>query len=162
MTFKDKPLVGAENFSYKHGMSNSRTWSSWRSMHKRCRGQGNDALRYKNVKICERWKSFENFLDDMGERPENTSLDRIDGRGDYEPSNCRWATPKEQVANSTPRPTDLIYESSHLIKFKGQTKTVAQWARHLGVSQSCLSYRLKCWSPSRALTTEKRIYSRLK
>jgi len=53
----------------------------------------------RGITYCKRWESFENFLDDMGERPKGKTLDRIDVNDNYEPDNCRWATAKEQAAN---------------------------------------------------------------
>jgi hypothetical protein len=80
-----------------------RAYSTWEGMWSRCRSKGNSAYpRYggQGVTVCERWQKFENFLSDMGEPPLGKTLDRINPFGNYEPSNCRWATLKEQAQNT--------------------------------------------------------------
>lgn len=89
--------------SIRHGLSTSPTYRSWGGMKQRCLNK--NAINYNRygalgITICKRWiDSFENFIYDMGDRPTGMTLDRIDPFGNYELSNCRWATPKDQCAN---------------------------------------------------------------
>lgn len=85
-----------------HKMTGTRTYNSWRSMLSRCTNTNHKSYyAYGNVgiQVCDEWKTFQNFVNDMGIRPEGKSLDRINTYGNYEPGNCKWSTPKEQANN---------------------------------------------------------------
>src|SRR3990170_2164292 len=94
----------------RHGHANpkSPTYESWAGMLSRCRNPNQPYYhRYggRGITVCPRWHKFENFLEDMGERPDGLSLDRINNDGNYEPDNCHWATRQEQNMNSRHCPT---------------------------------------------------------
>jgi hypothetical protein len=86
-----------------HGKYKTPTWYSWQSMLSRCRSPKSPGYKYyggRGIAVCDRWLKFENFFADMGERPDGLTLDRYpDNDGNYEPGNCRWATPLEQIHN---------------------------------------------------------------
>ncbi len=81
------------------------TYTTWRGMKDRCNtSRKNSFYLYKNrgISVCEKWKTFEGFLEDMGERPEGTSIDRIDNDKGYYKENCKWSTRSEQSKNRRP------------------------------------------------------------
>jgi hypothetical protein len=124
-------------------------YDAWLSMKARCSQV--DKKNYKDyggrgIKVCDRWKdSFENFLADMGEKPTSKhSLDRINNNGNYEPSNCRWATRTQQNNNS---------RRNKRVLYNGKIQSLADWARELNLSYYVLYKRLKRgWSIKEAFT----------
>lgn len=132
------------------GSKDTATYRSWTAMRTRCRTKGRDnADRYadKGITICERWLDFANFLSDMGVRPEGKTLDRWpDHAGNYEPSNCRWATPQEQARNT--RRSKLTLETATevaVMRLRGvQCKVICSV---FGISESLPREIVKgrCW-----------------
>ena len=120
-----------------HGMRDTRVYRIWLNMKDRClRKENKSYADYggRGVSVCERWKdSFENFYADMGDPPsDDHSIERRDNGGNYEPGNCFWATRIEQGANK---------RNNVLVTYNGQTRTLAEWARELGVSYDTLKRR---------------------
>lgn len=129
--------------------SKTNLYKVWSKMKCRCVNSNNP--KYKNygargIKVCDRWmNSFESFLEDMGEQPEGTSLDRINNDGDYEPSNCRWATSEQQNNNK---------RNTAYLTYNGKTQSLTQWARELEIAKTSLQNRLlRGWSLEKALST---------
>jgi hypothetical protein len=99
----------------------------------------------RGITVCERWREFKNFLADMGERPDGTSIDRIDPNGNYELCNCRWATPKRQARNRT---------NSKALVYRGVVAPVAELAEMYGKNLRRVYRRMRDgWSLEKALET---------
>lgn len=126
-------------------------------MVRRCTDPGHDKYsRYGavGVTVCERWLTFENFLEDMGERPPGMTIDRIEGVKGYEKANCRWADLKSQQRN---------LKSNVFIEFNGMRKCVAEWAEEMGIDRTLLAWRIrKGWTPEQALLTPVRRGNRIR
>lgn len=120
----------------------------WYMMHQRC--ENPDHAYYfnyggKGIRVCKRWSSLDKFIEDMGPRPSpDHTLERKDGNKDYTPSNVRWATRKEQAANTL---------NCVELEFRGETRIMSDWAQVRGIKVAVISKRLAAgWSVERALT----------
>lgn len=128
----------------------SRTYMSWQSMRARVSGKHSNSRYYAGYSVDPRWDKFENFLADMGDRPDGMSLDRIDRSKDYGPSNCRWATWSQQSKNRRP----FTRVKSRRYSQNGRSLTIDQWSKETGLSRSVLHQRARRgWSVERMLTT---------
>jgi hypothetical protein len=126
-----------ENFKQPLADQIKRTRSIWRSMKARCTNPEHISYpRYGGlgIYVCERWRDFEAFLQDMGAAPAGMSIERKDGDGPYSPDNCTWATPKQQARNRS---------DNVLIEFQGRSLPIAQWAEIYGLKVGTLWRRLK-------------------
>lgn len=137
-----------------HGRRDNRSseYNIWRGMVARCRNPKYKKYRYwggRGISVCDRWLSFENFYADMGPRPSpEHSIDREDNDGNYEPSNCRWATRAEQARNTS---------KNRLFEYDGRRISMAEAAEMAGLSYQLLRGRLdNGWSLQRAMSTPRR------
>lgn len=130
-------MIGKNNPSYRHGLSKTRLYWAWSKMIDRCKNKKlkqYDDYGGRGITVCERWLSFENFYADMGDRPSGMMLERVDNDGNYEPSNCRWATREEQNRNR---------RNNSYIEYQGKRIQVTECARILGISKSAFLMRVK-------------------
>lgn len=133
----------------RHGMSHTLTYQVWRGMIARCTYPNNPRFPHygaRGIRVCERWlKSFAAFYEDMGEKPPEMSIDRIDNDGNYEPSNCRWASRTAQQRNRS---------NCRLITIAGETKALSEWCQIYGRKSPTVIKRLKRgMAPVEALST---------
>lgn len=125
----------------KHGESPqgliTKEYNTWRLMRQRCnsiKSKAYPSYGGRGISVCERWNDFLNFIEDMGRRPDGYSLDRIDVNGNYEPSNCRWATNKVQATN---RRTVIM------LTFDGVSDYLPNWADKYDMTRSQLYQRYR-------------------
>jgi hypothetical protein len=141
-----------------HGQSGrTREYKTWQNMKSRCSNPKNNRFYIygaRGITVCNRWlHSFENFFSDMGKCPNGMSIERVDVNGNYEHSNCKWATRIEQANNT---------RSNHVIKYNGEELTITEWGRKIGISQSSISGRLtRGWPIDLAVTLPKEPYKHL-
>lgn len=150
-TLKSKKIVSCgciNNHKVRHGMTGTKIHDRWRGMIQRCTNK--NASNYhlyggRGITVCNRWlTSFTNFYNDMGDIPINSTLERLDSNKNYEPSNCKWATKKEQARNR---------RTSKIITYNGKSKTLAEFCEKLNLNYKNTHLRLKRgWSVKRAFT----------
>ena len=140
-----------------HGQTGTRMYRVWQSMHSRCYPTAPCFRNYfaRGIMVCKRWKKYEAFARDMGECPPGMSLDRINNNMGYSPSNCRWASRKQQARNK---------QTNRIISAWGESKTLADWCDdpRCNVYQARLGQRLAAgWGPENAISLPPERRSRL-
>lgn len=135
----------------------SRLYSIYAGMKERCSNPQHCAYSSyggRGISYCEDWQSFQNFKAwaESNGYTDDLTLDRIDVNGNYEPSNCRWSTFKEQQNNRT---------NNHFIEYNGELKTLQQWGEIFNIKWTTLYKRLQSgWDVEKALTTPVRKYNK--
>lgn len=156
--------TGINVASYKHGGSiggkKSSEYNVWQAMKSRCNNISDSQYRNyggRGIKVCDRWlgiDGYTNFFKDLGKRPNAVdsngkslySIDRIDVNGNYEPSNCRWATRVEQANNM---------RTNRKILHKGENRTVSEWSSIFGIDKNLIYERLnRGWDVEKAITAK--------
>lgn len=125
-----------KQYGKTHGMTYSRTYTSWAAMKERCSNPNHPHYAEyggRGIVFDKKWTEFVGFLEDMGERPVGTTLDRKDGNKGYFKSNCRWATPKEQGRNK---------RTNRLVELDGRVLTVSAWSEITGIGKTTIKARL--------------------
>lgn len=137
--------INAANIT--HGMSATREYKAWAGMVQRCTNPKHHKWpRYggRGIRVCDRWLSFENFYEDMGHRPPGMTVDRENNDGNYEPTNCRWATAQQQADNKS---------SNRYVTVNGEQMTVSAASRLAGIQRGTVASRMRSgWTVDRALS----------
>lgn len=150
--YKRWQVHGDPNKGRKYEGISKELYKTWYTMLQRCNNpkvRGYQYYGHRGIRVCDRWReSYIDFIGDMGKRPtpEHT-LDRINNDGNYEPSNCRWATRKEQNLNTS---------RVHTLTHKGITKSITLWAEELGMPRNTIYRRIRAgWDTDNALSKKR-------
>jgi len=147
-------MKGPRPHTQKHGQSRGSnpsatpTYNCWRGILDRCLNK--NSHKYKNyggkgIKVCDEWKSFINFYNDMGEKPQNKTIDRINNDGDYCKSNCKWSSNIEQQNNRS---------NNIFVIYKSKKYNHVLFTKKTGLSRSVFQQRIQAkWSPEEIFNT---------
>lgn len=135
-----------------HGMFGTPTYRSWSAMLTRCLNEANPRFPDyggRGIKVHDDWKNFDSFLADMGERPEGTTLGRVDNDGNYEPGNCEWQHSQAQARNK---------RNTVFFDFQGKRATLQEHCEAVGMHYPTAKSRIYLygWTVDKALTTPTR------
>lgn len=150
------PRSNRDNYGMFYSAKYPATYRVWCNMKQRCMNTDNPAYSDyggRGITVCERWMNFENFLEDMGERPKGLTLDRRDNNAGYCRENCRWASTTVQARNS---------RRAKAITINGETLCIADWLERVGVDYATYKKRMSKygWTQEKALTTPARAWVR--
>lgn len=147
---KRKSAQRAKKTFTTHSQTKTETYVVWQNMKSRCSNP--KSISYENygsrgISVCDRWQEFENFIEDMGLRPPNRSLDRIDNDKGYFKENCRWVTVQQQSNNK---------RNNFLIEWCGKKLNCREWEKETGITASVIRERIKKynWTIEKSLTTK--------
>lgn len=142
-------IIATKKSNTTHGKSKTREYRTWAGIKERCYSPKKPVYKHyggRGIKVCDRWlESFENFFEDMGLKPSpKHSIERKNTNGNYEPSNCVWATQLEQMHN---------FGKNVNVEINGEIKCIAEWARGVNMKEATFRARIRAgWDPIVALS----------
>lgn len=146
----------------KHGMTNTRLYTIWSNMKKRCYNPNREAYKWyggKGIKVCDEWHEFVPFMEWATNNgyAEDLVLDRKDSAKNYDPDNCQWITNSENSIKATEQRIGKPVKGNEAITYNNKTQTIREWAAELDIPYRTLYHRIQVrkWDVEKALTQPK-------